>query len=326
MDRRSAVVGLATLGPMLSARSSAQALRNARVAWVTFARAEPDSPFLQGFRGRLRELGWIEGRNLTLDIWGGDGTAVRMKELVAMVVASKPDVIVATGGPTARYFVDADVTPPIAFSNSADVVVAGLVQSYARPGVNRTGVSFYSLELVPKRMALMKECLPKMKQVAIVGWPPHAGEGMELDAAKVAAAKLGLQQRYYGAHNAAEVDAALEAIAQTRADAIMVFAGTVAAAHGDRFAAFSLRTRIPAVSAWAEFADSGNLMSYGPVLRESFVSLAGIVDRILNGAKAADIAVERPTRIEMVLNLKTAQALGLKLPQTTLLQADRLIE
>ena len=200
------------------------------------------------------------------------------------------------------------------------------MQSYARPGVNRTGVSFYSLELVPKRMALMKECLPNMKQVAIVGWPPHGGEGMELDAAKAAAAKLGLQQRYYGVHNAAEVDAALEAIAQTRADAIMVFAGTVAAAHGDRFAAFSLRTRIPAVSAWAAFAESGNLMSYGPVLRESFVSLAGIVDRILNGAKAADIAVERPTRIEMVLNLKTAQALGLKLPQTTLLQADRLIE
>ncbi len=326
MDRRSAIAGLAVLGPTMSTLPRAQGLRNARIAWVTFARADPDSPFLQGFRGRLRELGWVEGRNLTIDIWGGDGTPARMKELVPLVVASKPDVILATGGPTVRYFVDADVAQPVAFSNSADVVLAGLVQSWARPGVNRTGVSFFSLELVPKRLALMKECLPHMKQLAIVGWPPHGGEGLELDAAKAAAAKLGLQPRYYGVHNAAEVDTALEAIAQTKADAIMVFAGTVAAAHGDRFAAFSLRTRIPAVSAWAAFAESGNLMSYGPVLRESFVSLAGIVDRMLNGTKAADIAVERPTRIEMVLNLKTAQALALKVPQTTLLQADRLIE
>jgi putative ABC transport system substrate-binding protein len=326
MDRRAAVIGLSALGPVLITRVQAQAVRHARIAWVTTARAEPDSLFLQGFRGRLRELGWVEGRNLTLDIWGGDGTPERMKDLVPRVVASKPDVIVATGGPTVRFFADADVPQPVAFTNSADVVLAGLVNSWARPGVNRTGVSFFSLELMPKRLALMKECLPHMKQVATVGWPPHGGEALELEAAKTAAAKLGLQHRYYGVHNAAEVDAALEAIAQTKADAIMVFAGTVAAAHGERFAAFSLRTRVPAVSAWAAFAESGNLMSYGPVLRESFITLAGIVDRLLNGAKAADTPVERPTRIEMVLNMKTANAIGLKVPPTTLLQADRLIE
>jgi putative tryptophan/tyrosine transport system substrate-binding protein len=326
MDRRSAFASLATIVPVLSLPARAQAQRNARIAWVTIARADPDSPFLQGFRGRLRELGWVEGRNLALDIWGGDGTPARMKELVAQVVASKPDLIIATGGPTVRYVVDADVPQPVVFTSSADVVLAGLVQSWARPGVNRTGVSFFSLELVPKRMALMKECMPSLKQLAIVGWPPHGGEGLELEAARAAAAKLGLQHRYYGVHNAAEVDSALDAIALAKADAIMVFAGTVASAHADRFAAFSLRTRIPAVSAWAAFAESGNLMSYGPVLRECFVTLAGTVDRLLNGAKAADTAVERPTRFEMVLNMKTAQALGLKLPQTTLLQADRLIE
>jgi putative tryptophan/tyrosine transport system substrate-binding protein len=326
MDRRAAFVSLATLGSAMVTGVGAQPLRNVRIAWVTIARPDPDSPFLQGFRGRLRELGWVEGRNLTLDIHGGDGTPARMKELVPLVVAGKPDVIVATGGPTVRYFADADVPQPVAFTNSADVVESGLVKSWARPGVNRTGVSFFSLELVPKRLALMKECLPRLKQVAIVGWPPHGGEGLELDAAKAAAAKLGLQHRYYGVHNTAEVDAALDAIALTRPEAIMVFAGTVASAHGDRFAAFSLRTGIPAVSAWAAFAEIGNLMSYGPVLREGFVTLAGIVDRVLNGAKAADVAVERPTRFELVLNMKTAQALGLKVPQTTLLQADRVIE
>ena len=326
MDRRCAIASLAALAPAASNPARAQAQRNARVAWVTIARPEPDSPFLHGFRGRLRDLGWVEGRNLTIDTWGGDGTPARMNALLAQVVASKPDVIVATGGPTVRYVVDADVPQPVAFTSSADAVLSGLVQSWARPGVNRTGVSFFSLELVPKRMALMKECLPQLKQLAIVGWPPHGGEGLELEAAKGAADKLGLQHRYYGVHNAAEVDAALDAITRTKADAVMVFAGTVASAHADRFAAFSLRTRTPTVSAWASFAESGNLMSYGPILRECFVSLGGIVDRLLNGAKAADIAVERPTRFEMVLNMKTANALGLKVPQTTLLQTDRLIE
>ena len=308
MDRRTTCLTIAAFSSLAAIPARAQSARAIRVAWTSMSSADPDSPFLQGFRSRMRDLGWIEGRNLAIDTWWADGSAARLRELVPQIVASQPDIIVATGGAT-RAFIDANVQVPVAFTLSADVVVAGIVKSWARPGVNRTGVSFFSLELVPKRLELMKETLPKMKRVAIVGWPPHSGELLELDAAKTAAAKLGLLHHYYGAHTAAELDAAFEAIAQSKADAILAFAGSITSLHADRFAAFSVRSGIPAVSAWAAFAEKGNLMTYGPVLRESFVSLAGIVDRILKGAKPAEIPVEQPTKFELVLNLKTANAL-----------------
>ena len=326
MDRRTACLTVAALSALAAIPARAQSGRVVRVAWTSISPADPDSPFLQGFRGRMGDLGWVEGRNLTLDTWWADGSAARLKELVPQIVASRPDIIVATGGPTVRTFIDANVQLPVAFTFSADVVVAGIVKSWARPGVNRTGVSFFSLELIAKRLALMKETLPKLKRVAIVGWPPHAGELLELDAAKAAAAKLGLLHQYYGANTATELEAAFEAIAQSKADAILAFAGSITSLHADRFAAFTVRSGIPAVSAWATFAEKGNLMTYGPVLRESFVSLAGIVDRILKGAKPADVPVEQPTKFELVLNLKTANALGVRIPQSVILQADRLIE
>ena len=292
MDRRTACLTLAAVSSLAAFPARAQPARTVRVAWTSISGADPNSPFLQGFRGRMGDLGWVEGRNLAIDTWWADGSAARLKELVPQIVASKPDIIVATGGPTVRFLIDADVQLPVVFTFSADVVVAGIVKAWARPGVNRTGVSFFSLELVPKRLQLMKETLPNMKRVAIVGWPPHAGELLELDAAKAATAKLGLLHHYYGVHTAVELDAAFEAIAQSKADAILAFAGTVAALYADRFAAFTARSGIPAVSSWAAFAEKGNLMTYGPVLRESFVSLAGIVDRILKGANPADIPVE----------------------------------
>ena len=325
MDRRTAILTIAAFSSLAAIAARAQSARAVRVAWTSMSSADPDSPFLQGFRGRMGDLGWVEGRNLAIDTWWADGSAARMRELVPQIVASQPDVIVATGGST-RFFIDANVQLPVAFSLSADVVVAGIVKSWGRPGVNRTGVSFFSLELVPKRLELMKETLAHMKRVAIVGWPLHAGELLELDAAKTAAAKLGLLHHYYGAHTAAELDAAFEAIAQSKADAILAFAGSITSLHADRFAAFTVRSGIPAVSAWAVFAEKGNLMTYGPVLRESFVSLAGIVDRVLKGTKPADIPVERPTKFELVINMKAAKALGIAIPQSVLVRADRLIE
>lgn len=300
--------------------------RQARLAWVTLARADPNSAYLETFRARLRELGWTEGRNLSIELVGADASVARLKELVPQVIASRADVIVATGGPTARYFTDVAMVQPVAFSSSADPVIGGLVRSMAQPGVNRTGVTFFSLDLAPKRLALIKELLPGMKQVAIVGWPPHAGETLELQVAAEAAAKLGLGHSYHGVLSADELDAALQAIERSRADAVLVFAGTIASQFPDRFAAFSLRTRRPTVSAWEDFAEAGNVMSYGPIRRESFATLAEITDRLLRGAKAAETPVQAPTRIEMVLNLKTANAIGLKVPAGVLQRADRLIE
>lgn len=325
MDRRTACLTLAAVLSLAAIPVRAQSARTARVAWVSVDRAYPDSPYFASFRSGMQALGWVEGRNLVINTWWGGGSAERLKKLVPEVVASRPDVIVATGGPTVTL-IDSSVQLPIVFTYSADVVVGKVVESWARPGGNRTGISFFSLELGPKRLELMKELLPAMKRVAIVGWPPHAGELIELQTITTAAEKLGLEHRYYGAETVAELDKAFESIVQWKADAIHGIAGRIVVANAERFATFAERSRIPTVSSWAVVAEKGNLMTYGPVLRESFARLASFVDRILKGTKPADIPVEQPTKFELVINMKAAKALGIVIPQSVLLRADRLIE
>ena len=285
MDRRTACLTLAAVTSLAVIPARAQSARSPRVAWVSVDQAYPDSPYFASFRSGMQALGWVEGRNLVIDTWWGEGSVDRLKKLVPEVVAS-----------------------------------------WARPGGNRTGISFFSLELGPKRLEIMKELLPGMKRVAFVGWPPHAGELIELQTLATAAEKLGLEHRYYGAESVAELDKAFHSIAQWNADAIHGIAGRIVVANAERFAAFAERTRIPTVSSWAVVAEKGNLMTYGPVLRESFARLASFVDRILKGTKPADIPVERPTKFELVINMKAAKVLGIVIPQSVLLRADRLIE
>ena len=321
-DRRAACVWLlaATVVPGLRAQGSSPR----RVAWVSIDSPNPANQSLRVWREAMRELGWVEGQNLVVDLWWAEGSVDKLTGLLPQVLARQPEVIVATTGPALRPFVDAQVAVPVVFAFSADPVQGKVVQSWARPGVNRTGMSYFSLELVPKRMQLMRELLPRMKRLAIVGWPPHAGELLELDAARQASQGLALE--YWGAHTGSEVDAALKAIDAWKADAVLVFAGVVASSHAERFAAWSLRQRLPTISAWAAFADAGNLMTYGPVIGDAQARLAYFVDRILKGAKAAEIAVELPARIELVLNLRTARAIGVDVPRAMLQRADRVIE
>ena len=324
MDRRTACLTLAAVSSLAAIPLRAQPARTKRVAWVSVEQSDLASPYLASFRSGMQALGWVEGRNLVIDTWWAEGSVERLRKLVPEVVASRPDVIVATGGPTVTL-IDSSVKLPIVFTYSADVVLGKVVESWARPGANRTGISFLSLELGPKRLLLMKELIPGMKRVAIVGWPPHAGELVELQTLTTAAEKLGLEHRYYGAESVAELDKAFESIAQWKADAIHGIAGRIVVANAERFAAFAERRRIPTVSSWAIVAERGNLMTYGPVLRESFARLASFVDRILKGTKPADIPVERPTKFELVINMKAAKALGMTIPQSLLLRADRLI-
>jgi putative ABC transport system substrate-binding protein len=293
---------------------------------VSIDSPNPANQSLKVWREAMREQGWIEGKNVLIDLWWAEGSAEKLKLLVPQILARNPDVIVATTGPAVRPFVDAQVTVPVVFAFSADPVQGKVVDSWARPGVNRTGVSYFSLELVPKRMQLIKELLPRTRRLAVVGWPPHAGELLELDAARQAAQQQGLALEYWGAHTGADVDAALVAIDGWKPDALLVFAGVVASSHADRFAAWSLRRRVPTVSAWAAFAEAGNLMTYGPVIGEAQARLAVFVDRILKGGKAAEIPVELPSRIELVLNLKTARAIGVDIPRSVLQRADQVIE
>jgi putative tryptophan/tyrosine transport system substrate-binding protein len=326
IDRRQALVFTAAMALCAASPVGGQPARKARVAWVTMERANPQAPFWVSFRSGMRALGWVEGQNVTIDPWWVDGSVERLKLMIPDIVASRPDIIVVTTGTAVRPMIDANVPTPLVFGYSADPVIGKIVESWTRPGVNRTGVSYFSIELVPKRLEFIKQLLPHMKRIAIVGWPAHAGELLELDAAKAAASRLGLEHQYFGVSTGPEVDAALESIGKWRADAMLAFAGAIASVHADRFAAFSARSRIPTVSAWPQFAEAGNLMTYGPVIQEAQERLASFVDRILKGANPAEIPVELPTKIELVINLKTAKAIDLVVPQSLRLRADRLIE
>jgi putative ABC transport system substrate-binding protein len=285
---------------------------------------DPQAPYLVAFRDGLRALGWTEGRQHTVDTWWGDGSQDRLRQQFPALIASQPDLVVASFA-AVRPLLDVPLAAPMVFAFSGDVVQAGIVKSWARPGVPRTGVSYFSLDLVPKRLAMMKEMLPRLQRLAIVGWPPHPGELLELEAARDTADRMGLASRYYGVHTAAELELAFDAIARWRADGLFVFGGTVALNFAERIADFANRQRMPAVSAWASFAERGNVMTYGPVLQDSLTRLATIADRILRGAKAADMPVELPTRIELVLNAAAARGLGIDIPRPLLVRADRVI-
>lgn len=234
-------------------------------------------------------------------------------------------MIVAQGA-TAPPMRRATTSIPVVFGYSGDPVVAGLVQSLSRPGGNLTGISFLALDLVGKRVELVKEVVPGAKRLAIVAQPQHPGDQGERRASQEAASALGLAIEYFESRNTAQLMEALGAIEKTRCDAVVLFPVQNIILNRERIAAWAVKNRVPAVSGWAQFAEGGNLMSYGPNLREASRRLAFYVDRILKGAKPADLPVELPTQVELVVNLRAARALGVTVPQAVLLRAHRVVE
>lgn len=295
-----------------------------RIAWVSNDGRPTDSPFYATFRDSMRSLGWVEGNNLMVD-WWAVASAQRLAQVLPEIGAGRPDLLVSASGLLVRPMIDAQLPQPMLFVMSGDAVLAKAVDSLSRPGVNRTGISFFSIELMAKRIELVRSLLPRSRNLAIFGWPSHSGEPVELEAARRAATQLGFVHRYFGVDSAAEVDAGLEQAMQWSADVVLVFAGAVQSRHAGRFADFSLRRRVPTVSAWAFFADLGNVMTYGPHQAEMYSRLALMAHRILQGARPAEMPVELPTRFELVINMKTAQAIALDVPRSLLMRADRVI-
>jgi putative tryptophan/tyrosine transport system substrate-binding protein len=303
----------------------AQTASSLRVAWVSPERANTNSPNLVAYRDGMRELGYVEGKNLVIDLWWGEGSSERLEQIAGDIVRAKPEVIVAGGGYALLPMMRAGIKLPIVFVMSADPVEAKIVASFARPGGNLTGMSLLSLSLVGKRVALLREAMPGIKRIAVIANPDHAGEPFELNAARQAATPLGLSLRYCPVSTASGFEQALADIARGRDEAILAFADGFTLSFAQRLAEFSVAQKIPAISGWAAFAQRGNLMSYGPVIEECYRRLAVFVDRIHKGAKPGDLPVELPTKVELVINLKTAKALGLALPQSLLLRADNVI-
>ena len=318
---------LATLGAgaLGAAFPAAAQTAQIRIGWMSNTRAADAGLFLDALRAGLRDQGYVEGRNLVIDARWGEDSAARSEQSVAELVASKPNVIV-TQGPAALTLRKHTTTIPVVFGFSGDPVEAGIVQSLAHPGGNLTGISFLTLELVGKRVELLKQLLPTAKRLAVVANPQHAGDKAERRVSEVAASALGLSIEYFEARNGTQLLEALPAIEKSRCDAVMLFPLQFVISNRERIAEWAVKARMPAISGWAQFAEGGNLMTYGPNLVDTYKRLAWFVDRILKGAKPAELPVELPTRVELVVNRKAAAALGVVIPRSVLLRADRIVE
>ena len=321
--RRTALGALLTIAaaPIFAA---AQATKR-RVAWFGAGRADTASPFLTAFRAGMRDSGWIEDQNLALSVFLTDGSPEDIDRLARQMVATNPEIIVVFGRDVNAVH-RAQPPGPVVFGFSGNPVDAGFVQSFAHPGGNFTGISLMSLGLSGKRIELLREIVPQVRRLAVLARPEHAGEHRERAVSEEVVAKLGMTMAYVPIQEANELDDAFQAIAKQKCDALVTFPDGVMVANSGRIAKFAVNAKLPTVSGWASFADNGFLLTYGPNLADSYRGLARHVDRILRGAKPSDLPVELPRTVELVLNARTARALGVTIPQAALLRADRIVE
>jgi putative tryptophan/tyrosine transport system substrate-binding protein len=281
--------------------------------------------FYAAFVEGMRELGYRDGQTATLLPRYADYSAEKAQQLAIELAAQKPTVIVAAAGGIVPAF---KLMPaiPLVVVHSGDPVVAGFAESFPRPGRHATGVSLLALDLVPKRLELLREVLPGLRRIAFLASPEHAGQQRELAASGAAASKAGVEMLYQEARTPAELASALTVVASRRPDAAMLFSDALMIGQRQPLAEFFLKHRIPSAAGWVGYPEAGHLMSYGPERRAVWKHLASFVDKIVRGAKPAEVPIELPTAFELVVNLRTASSMGLTLPSSLLLRADRTIE
>ncbi len=329
MDRR---VFLTSLGAgLLAAPLAAEAQQAAKVARIGYlagslaAFPQPREAFIQG----LRDLGYVEGRNLVIEYRSPEGKPERLPALAAELVALKVDVIVAAGTPQPLAAKQATRTIPIVFAGASDPVASGLVTSLARPGGNVTGLSLLLPELVGKTLEQLKQAIPGVNRVAVLWQPGGLGERTEKDmlkGAEAAGRALGVRLQLVEARGPADIDRAFSDMTKARSDALTVLGSNMFLIERRRLVDLAAKNRLPAVYPLREWVDVGGLMAYGPNLADLFRRAATYVDKILKGAKPGDLPVEQPTKFELVINLKTAKALGLTIPPSLLQRADEVIQ
>ena len=281
---------------------------------------------IKAFRDALEERGYVEGKNIAIETRYGEGKLDRVPTLAIELVNLKVDVIV-TGGPTdTRAAKDATTTVPIVMAQDSEPVGSGFVASLARPGGNITGLSTLSPEVSGKQLELLKEIVPKLSRVAVLGNSTEPGTAETLKETQFAAEALKLQSRYIELHQAVEIATVFSEITNAQPSAIIVLRNPVASAHRKQIIDFvNTKSRLPAIYVSPEWVESGGLMSYALDVGDNYRRAAGYVDRILKGAKPADLPVEQPTKFELVINLKTAKQIGLIVPPNVLARADRMI-
>jgi len=298
-----------------------------RIGNLSLGNATSDSTRFGVVRLALRELGYIEGENVAIEYRYAGGKLDRLPEFAAELVRLKVDIIVTTGVTPIRAAMNATKTIPIVMSAlSADPVEAGIVDSLARPGGNVTGLITLSRELGGKRLELLKEAVPKVARVAVLYDPAALGTAREVkDDLPVAARALGLTVRPWEVRAADGFEKVFSALNKERPDGLYVSSGPLMNANGKRIAILALKSRLPSLFYNREAVDAGGLMSYGADLADSHRRVANYVDRILKGAKPAELPVEQPKKFEFVINLKTAKQIGVTIPPNVLARADRVI-
>ncbi|MGH2360820.1 MAG: ABC transporter substrate-binding protein, partial [bacterium] len=282
--------------------------------------------FLEAFRQGLRELGYAEGQNIAIESRFAEGKWDQLPGLAAELVRVKVDVIVTYTTPATQAAKQATGTIPIVVATVIDPVAAGLVASLAHPGGNITGLSQMVPELVGKQLEVLKEVAPKISRVALLSNPANPAHALAIRDVKAAARSLGVQLQLLEARGPSEIESAFAAMTTERAGAVIVLVDSMLIDHRTRIADLAARRRLPTVSATIETAEAGGLMAYGPSVRDMFRRAAAYVDKILKGAKPADLPIEQPTKFELVINLRTARALGLTIPQSLLFRADEVIQ
>jgi putative ABC transport system substrate-binding protein len=325
MDRR-AFLGTLT-GGLVAAPLAAEAQSPAKVPRIGMLRvwSAPD-PLVDAFREGLRGLGYVEGQTIAIEYRYAEGRPDRHPALAAELVRLKVDVIVAQGSVAVRAAQQATTTIPIVMSAAGDPVAAGFVASLARPGGNITGLVNFGSELAAKRVYVLKEAVPAVSRLAVVSNPGNPAHRLELQAAQAVAQTLGVTLLSLTVSAPEAIERAFETMVQERAGGLMFLPDAVYSSHRTRIAALAARRKLPAIYDQRAYVDAGGLMAYGPNYVALYRLAATYVDKILKGAKPADLPVEQPTQFELVINLKTAKALGLTIPQPLLLRADEIIQ
>jgi putative ABC transport system substrate-binding protein len=281
--------------------------------------------YYDSFRAGLRDLGYVEGKNIILVPRSADGIPERLPGLIDQVLSEDVSMIVSPG-PAIRVVLEKVKSIPVIFAFSGDPVAAGFVETLAHGKENLTGVSYMAVELNGKRLDLMREILPTVSRVTLLTNPIHPGERLEVTESQRVAAALGISLQYLQVRTPAEFDSAFRTMIDSGTEGIVAVPDNLIMLQRARLAEFAKSRRIPVISGWSEFAQSGGLMTYGPNSMKFFRHLAVYANKIIAGAKPNEIPIEQPTTFELVINLRTAKSIGLTVPPTLLARADEVIE
>jgi putative ABC transport system substrate-binding protein len=310
------------------AQQAQQASKVARIGLLSPFSPSAAALWHEAFRQGLRDLGWVEGKNLSVEYRYAEERADRLPDLVTDLVRLNVDVIVASISTDALVAKQATKTIPIVMASAGDPVASGLVESLARPGGNITGLSQLAPELAGKRLDLLKKMIPTLSRVAVLKNPqnPTSSSTLMWNETQLPAQRLGVQLYPLDVRSSNDFDKAFKDAISARADALVITPDPLFAGNVKPLSDFAARSRLPSIFHLREFADAGGLVSYGIDRSDQFRRAATYVDKILKGVKPADLPVQQPTRFELVINLKTARALGLEVPPTLLVLADEVIE